>query len=509
MTWQVIEGDCLDVLPTLADGSIDAVVCDPPYGLSREPDVAEVLRHWLAGDDYQHRGGGFMGNSWDSFVPGPAVWRQALRVLKPGGYLLAFGGSRTYDLLAIALRLAGFELRDSILWLYAQGFPKSHNIAKAIDSLPWRHPGDFKLREAAAWREYGTALKPGHEPIAVARKPLDGTILANAREHGTGALHIDGCRIGTSKDIPASPSNTDSDLVYGAYGTGDGRVGSGFDANIGRWPANVALSHTPDCRIVGRRSIASDGHFPAARGPSGFGANDGSNAGGLHGHEGLDERHTRGEVVDEWDCAPGCPVALLDEQTGDRPAGGDVLTSRQSFVTGYMGGSAASPPHFGYRDSGGGSRFFYCAKASRVERNAGLHGFSEQALNWSSGDANPGSFQSAGTNRSAKNAHPTVKPIELMRWLVRLVTPPGGTVLDTHNGSGTTGCAAVLEGFNYVGIEKHDTPERPFVSVSRARIAYWSDPVKADAAIAAMLRELEAEAEPSDDAGPVQLGLGV
>lgn len=149
MSIRLIHGDCAEALREMDDASVHAVVCDPPYGLSREPDAAEVLRHWLAGDDYDHRGGGFMGKSWDSFVPGPAVWAECLRVLRPGGHLLAFAGTRTADLMGMAVRLAGFEVRDSIAWLYGQGFPKSHDVAKGIDDHlgvegTWRqedHPG--------------------------------------------------------------------------------------------------------------------------------------------------------------------------------------------------------------------------------------------------------------------------------------------------------------------------------------------------------------------------------
>ena len=302
--YELHRGDCLEVLRTMPDNSIDAIVTDPPYGLSKEPDMAEVLKHWLAGDDYVHKGKGFMGKSWDSFVPGPAVWRECLRVLKPGGHLVSFFGTRTYDMGVLAIRLAGFEVRDQLAWVYGSGFPKSQNVSKAIDKaggnplsfrrfaeayaeavakagmthtevdrrlglasagsnscywaradhrggLPPRHhweavrdllslPAvierlyDAAEREVLAverrknapsgivsagresvdiereitapateaarqWDGWGTALKPAQEPIVLARKPLTGTVATNVLDHGTGALNIDGCRVGSEK----------------------------------------------------------------------------------------------------------------------------------------------------------------------------------------------------------------------------------------------------------------------------------------------------------------------
>ncbi|MDI5633267.1 site-specific DNA-methyltransferase, partial [Salmonella enterica subsp. enterica serovar Anatum] len=175
----VINMECLiGMRMMLADNSIDAVVTDPPYGLSKQPDMNEVLRHWLNGDDYVHTGNGFMGKYWDSFVPGPSIWKEVFRVLKPGGHLLAFFGTRTYDLGTLAIRLAGFEIRDQIDWVYGSGFPKSLDVSKAM--------GDEQ------WQGWGTALKPAHEPICVARKPLVGTVSENILQFGTGGMNIDG-----------------------------------------------------------------------------------------------------------------------------------------------------------------------------------------------------------------------------------------------------------------------------------------------------------------------------
>lgn len=295
----MLHGDSREVLRTLPDCSVDAVVTDPPYGLGKPPDPRVVLAHWLAGDDVEVTGGGFMGRSWDSFVPGPPVWEECLRVLKPGGHLLAFFGTRTLDMGGLAIRLAGFEIRDSLAWLYGSGFPKSLDVGKAIDKAAGAErpvTGTHKNWGAThQWDGWGTALKPAFEPVVVARKPLVGTVAQNVLGYGVGGLNIDGCRVGDS-------------------------------GGLGRWPANVILDDDA--------------------------------------------------------------AALLDRETpGKEP-----------------------------------SRFFYTAKASKKER------------------------------RGSK--HPTVKPIELMRYLVRLVTPPGGLVLDPFAGSGTTLEAAVLEGFSCIGVER-------------------------------------------------------
>lgn len=400
-------GDCREVLAALPADSIDAIVTDPPYEL------------------------GFMGRAWDASGIAYSVdlWRECLRVLKPGGHLLAFGGTRTYHRLTCAVEDAGFEIRDEIAWLYGSGFPKSLNVSKAIDKaagaeqevvgprrrVDGKPPGHSALKlyggnpdvdladlvitapatdDAKRWQGWGTALKPAHEPIVVARKPLAGTVAANVLAHGTGALNIDGCRVesdGSHKRFGMITRRTtvsgDERIgpASGMYGAGSAYVPTNHDG--GRWPTNVIMTH----------AATPDGADACADG-----------------------------------CVPGCPVAELDTQSGNvRSAGiydrGPVNSSGPAAINidrdGYRTGM--------YADSGGASRFFpvfrYQAKAPTRERP-----------------------KADGT------AHPTVKPLELMRWLVRLVTPPSGLVLDPFVGSGTTAAAAIAEGARCFAIEQHD-----------------------------------------------------
>lgn len=451
---------------------------------------------------------------------------EAHRVLKPGGFLLAFGGTRTYHRLVCALEDAGFDIRDSIAWLYASGFPKSRNAAAAVDQhlgvqgsydgvkpghedfvertdahsaggrsdgwdRPWRDDEELVARshqryvpgsdDAATWGGWGTALKPSMEPIAVARKPLVGTIGRNLVEHGTGAINIDGCRVDYVDEVDqasATPQGRITTKGSGATGaTPDAgreleRIEYGLhDNSRGRWPSNVVLSHAPDCVQTGSVSEVVGG---GTAGSSGF-------VDGYERGSGFVGREVASSV---WECVSGCPVALLDAQAGELRSGVPG-TMRLGENSGTALGAESRPPGTpmtGYGDSGGASRFFpvfewdheldipfcYQGKASRSERNAGLDNFEVRPLLWSSGEQNPGSFQSPGTERAARNPHPTVKPVDLMRWLVRLVTPSGAVVLDPFAGSGTTGVAAAIEGVRFIGIER----EADFVEIARARIAH-------------------------------------
>jgi len=362
MKADLVHGDCLEEMKAMPDCSIDAVVTDPPYGL------------------------GFMGQQWDALPPGQEVFEECLRLLKPGGHLLAFGGSRTYHRLAVAVEDAGFEVRDQIMWLYGSGFPKSHNLGGGL----------------------GTALKPAHEPIVLARKPLAGTVAATVEAFGTGALNVDRCRVPTEEQLEGGAGGLLSSQRDGTPYPEE----NGYEPNPGgRWPANVA--HDGSAALLQ--------YFPEAGGQQGAITGDEPSckmgAANCYGH--MDSRH---------EAAPRAEV--------DRSA----------------------------------ARFFYCAKADRTDRDEGCEDLNERPLHWSSGVQNPGSFQSDNTRKDARNNHPTVKPTPLMRWLCRLVTPPGGTVLDPFMGSGSTGKAAVLEGFRFVGIEA--APE--YLQIAQARIDFAS-----------------------------------
>ena len=498
-------GDCLDVLPSLPDSSIDAVVTDPPYGLEfmgREWDGADGFRRSLNEADAsrdsvfgrtsrtspEYRTGKpsaarirppseadqssgrahnattslVARNAPEAYVAGPLfqrwceTWaRECLRVLKPGGYLLAFGGTRTYHRLACAIEDAGFEIRDSLHWIYGSGFPKSLDVSKAIDKaagatrevvgtrpqfpdgtrgararpnaspeiygdrtgLPGEIPVTAPATEnAARWSGFGTALKPAHEPIVCARKPLAGTVAANVLEWGTGALNIDGCRVegaaGNGHWIRNGEMGT-----RGIYGQG-GQAGADYGGQNpagGRWPPNILLTHSPDCQ------------------PTGLRGSGGLSTSGHAGQGGLTERKSGTEIVEAWDCTPDCPVAEMDAQSGigKSPAPYTRTSAADSGIYGAGATARQAGDQTGdYGDTGGASRFFPCfryqAKAPASERPKLPDG----------------------------TAWPTVKPLELMRWLVRLVSPPGGVVLDPFAGTGTTGQAAALEGFRCILIER-------------------------------------------------------
>ena len=391
---QVYLGNNLDVLPTLADSSVDAIVTDPPYEL------------------------GFMGKSWDNsgIAYSVELWTECLRVLKPGGHLLAFGGTRTWHRLAVAIEDAGFEIRDNIAWLYGSGFPKSHNISKAIDKTAGaerevigkskRHGGgtmqghSFQVSpkipditasatdEAKAWDGWGTALKPAHEPIVVARKPVIGTVAENVLKHGTGAINIDATRIGTETIIINTFDN-------GAKPFGNA-VGEPYTSkqSEGRWPANI--------------------------------------------------------ILDEY------TAELLDEQAPD--VGGSKGARHHKGTpditpAGHKWGLKPTTT-FGHNDTGGASRFFYVAKASKRDRNEGLDELPEvRHADRNVTDGVGGDNPRNRTNQAKQNFHPTVKPTALMQYLIRLVTPENGVVLDPFAGSGSTGKAAILENKRFIGIE--------------------------------------------------------
>jgi DNA modification methylase len=491
--YAVVCGDNIATLRTMPDACVDSVVCDPPYEIS------------------------FMSKKWDASGVAYDVerWREVLRVLKPGGHLLAFGGTRTYHRMTCAIEDAGFEIRDSIHWVYGSGFPKSLDVSKAIDSAAgaerevvgsgrWSgregepsSTDDWGLRNekprtetapateaAAEWQGWGTALKPAHEPIVVARKPLAGTVAANVQEYGTGALNIDACRVYTDwqeADRPESWKRSGNSRE-GYDGREVGVIGfksksDGIDCNpLGRWPSNFVLSHSPGCVRVGRKKVASSqfNGAPDHPNPGYQGGFNGARPACLHAPDGT-------ETVEDWRCVDGCPVKMLGEQSGELTSGTRAEGVRTGI--GYQSSAKGDGGPAIEGSTGTASRFFhqfaadpfiYEAKASRTEREAGCESLPAKDRGEITGrdsDApgckNPRSGKSA--SGAIRNTHPTVKPVALMRWCVRLVTPPGGVVLDPYAGSGSTGCGAVPHGFRFIGCELH----AEHVAIANARIAWW------------------------------------
>lgn len=357
---KVYHMDCLNGLKELEDNSIDAIVTDPPYGLSKEPNIEEVLTKWINGEPYDHKHKGFMGKDWDSFVPHPNIWKECYRTLKPGGHMLVFAGTRTQDLMTISLRLAGFEVRDVVEWLYFTGFPKSHDISKAMDKkagaereiIGTRIADDIrnnnlmkasvkgdsskhvinitapKTEQAKKYEGYGTALKPAHEPIILVRKPFKGSVADNVLEHGTGGINIDGCRIGTEEEMEK-----------------------------GRFPAN--------CITLEEHAFYSK-FFNIS--PS--------------------ELSKKASKKDRNSNYKGEEIGLEEKKTG----------------------------HGNLKKENGFERF----------------------------------------DTKNKNNHPTVKPVSLMEWLIKLITPENGIICDPFSGSGTTLVAAKKNNFNFIGFELNE-----------------------------------------------------
>lgn len=490
----IILGDCLTVLPTLAAESIDCVVTDPPYGLgTKEPTLEEILAY-LNGSDLD-TGGDFMGRDWS--IPPVAVWKECLRVLKPGGHLLSFGGTRTFDLISMGIRAAGFDCRDTVAtqfggmcleWLYGQGFPKSLNISKALEKAG--APPEIVEK----WKGWGTALKPAWEPILVFRKPLGGgLVIENIEALGLGAIHIDAVRIGTQTRTNSSAPQHERTTMTKGMVTGTETTLH----NHGRWPANVLLVHSEGCEVVGTKRVPAPviNRFDDGMKPFGDGA----------GHPYTSERAGDADGMEEvpiYVCKDGCPVKLLDAQSGVLTAGASPPKKGLGSAVVYGEANRAGVEQERVQlDGGGASRFFgqfepeapffYTAKVSKSERNRGVtskhfrKGFvvvredlSENDVTdllekWPGGLANPFAFGYGGERIQFEkkevstellgffedvvpdtNLHPTMKPLALMEWLVKLVAPKGATVLDPYCGSGTTCIAALNSDCHYIGIER-------------------------------------------------------
>jgi DNA modification methylase len=449
----------------------------------------------------------FMGKAWE--IPSVEVWKECYRVLKPGGHLLSFAGTRTWDLMGVGIRAAGFESRDSIAmargnscwaWCHGQGFPKSLNISVALDKMAGAerevigklpHPTSNVPRvtmgrpatvgsgfqespdltapttdEAKKWTGWGTALKPSWEPILVFRKPLsEKTIAANVLEHGTGGLNIGACRVGTGDNLNGGAY---SDGGRAQPMSGDEREGAslgmyepGRKANLeyqqpsGRWPPNLVLVHSPGCKRVGTKQVTC--------GPWGSGKSESKtpswkSSGETRPIDNAQFKNADGtETVEAWECVDGCPVKMLDEQSGNlssHPSYGIHEQKSEDTSVNFNGRAITRPGVNQHADSGGASRFFpqfpgqepplapffYTGKATKSETT--LDG-------------------------QVENNHPTKKPLELMKWLVKLVCPKDGVTLDPYAGSGTTLVAAVEQGSHYIGIER----DPDYHKIIKARLA--------------------------------------
>lgn len=606
-------GDCIEALRAMPDSSVDSVVTDPPYGLSdhKPTDVVACLTAWLAGEEYRPKKKGFMGRTWDSWVPGPEVWREVYRVLKPGGHVVAFAGSRTHDLMSMALRLAGFECRDTVMWVYGSGFPKSMDVSKAIDKVngetgrllrfttwmrstglsgkhineatgtfmgshyltaksqpaiptpdlwaklrplcgevpPWvdelvdriaaerevvgrsssgcgntdssihKEEGFAASRSseyditapatdaARQWAGWGTALKPAFEPALLFRKPLQGTVAENVLAHGTGALNISACRV----QPDASHANPRDSKVCTCPSPTDGQTDRIEDirnqalSGRGHDHRNDLPASAESCGLEHQLHEGSQGDcHPSVR--SGDEPVQMEVEGGQSSVQQLPGEHkSRGRCAtcggirgcqskSYNDTIPNIDVgrfpanvihdgsdevlALFPDSDGAGPSLPRVK------VTGYGGGIGSGESAYlgGERipynaGSGSAARFFYCPKASRKDRNEGCEALPQRLggmVSNTSGQHITRRDEEYKPNPQG-NHHPTVKPTDLMRYLCRLVTPPGGMVLDPFTGSGSTGKAAILEGFRFVGCELSDE----YVEIAEARIRHAIESVQA------------------------------
>ena len=454
MLSKIIQGNNVDVLKTFPDNHFDSIVTDPPYGID------------------------FLGKAWDANTGALETYQECLRVLKPGGHILAFSAARTYHHLAVTIEQAGFEIRDQIMWIYSSGFPKSQDIGKSIQrSLgvkekktiakttgytnkegvkgkeKWMSPGnttgdDYAKQqeqvvctdpEAKQWSGWGTQLKPAHEPIVLARKPLGKnlSIARNCKTHGVGALHIDATRI-VSTDLKPGVMGTTAHDNYNAEKNADQGLREGeqlpwIPSDAGRFPSNV-IGSIPDyqkyfyCPKVGR-----------AERHTGFDTTEIPQIGSTHPDD--VKKHPL------WEPYMGGSVEHLKEKIRQLQ-----IPTEQSMLDAMDG--------------------YYCDNAGNKQQLTGkniwlpqtgqiyIHGLKEEYRKW---------CESKGITLNAGNNHPTVKPIELMKYLIKLVTPAGGRVLDPFNGSGSTGCAAVELGYDYTGIEL----DPAYVAIAERRIAAW------------------------------------
>lgn len=472
MAYKIIHGDCLEELKKLPDHSVDSVVTDPPYGLSQEPDIREVLEKWLAGEDYHHRGGGFMGKTWDSFVPGPAIWREVYRVLKPGGHALVFAGTRTQDLMTTALRLAGFEIRDVVEWLYFSGFPKSLDVGKAFD----------KRKGGASFvHEFAKLIKKKRLEKGYSLAFMDKEVCGGTTNYSWFEGRPAGVRLPQLKEYYKIKELLDLDDTYdemmeeaerekigekksgiaNAFGDGEWKSGPAEVVDItapatdlakkwNGWGTALKPAHEPI--ILARKPLDGTVAENVERWGTGAINVDACRIGravedrkdyGVNGDEGSPTTNTYGQRD---------RVAYAPHESGRFPAN-CVTTEPDAFFSKYFN---VTPPEL-------------CKKASKRDRNSDWRGeeITLEPRNNMRVNA-PRSSEAEKHATTHRNNHPTVKPTDLMAWLVRLITPPGGIVLDPFAGSGSTLVAARREGFGFIGIER----EAEYVEIARARVGY-------------------------------------
>lgn len=524
--WALVDEDCRLFLPKLPENSIDAIVTDPPAGIGFMDKEWDDPRKWDAfrrarnpndagrdsvfGRVSNHAPHSYGEGDRGAFVAWLAnVMKEALRVLKPGGHALVWALPRTSHWTAWAIEDAGFEIRDVIIHHFGTGFPKSADVSKQIDKAagaerkvvgtklglpgyslaPEKHgkntynaARDGSLtnpekeceitapatEDAKHWSGWGTALKPASEHWILCRKPLsEKTVAANVLKWGTGALNIDRCRISVGVETikpfgsPCKSIGGIMNVTVEPRSEAEEAASLARTQRLGRWPANLILSHNTDCKLIGTKKVkgitGTAAGKMAGKSTDVYGKFNGSaRAGDPTGYVDADGM----ETVEDWRCTDDCPVAMLDRQSGESKSRAGKPRKSKSPGDGWgMTKTGAE-----YNDQGGASRFFYVAKASRGERDAGLE-------------------------EDTKNLHPTIKPIDLMRYLCRLITPQGGLVLDPFAGSGSTGCAALLEGFRFVGIER----EPEYCRIATARIAYWEKQKQAPAA------QVEAQGAEAED----------
>jgi len=416
-------GDALEYLRRVPDSSIDSCVADAPYGLGTPPIPQEVMFFWMRGKDYNAKGTGFMEASWDAFVPGPPIWKEVYRVLKPGAWCLVFFGTRTYDWGAMAMRFAGFEVQDCASWIFGSGFPKSLNVSKAIDahlvsgysdSHALKHANDNvrtgEGRERASthnrgisshderggrtirdepatedgkrWQGWGTAMKPAQELVAMARKPFDGTYAEHVLEHGTGALNIDASRIAASDPVNFQFGPSES-LGHGSFKMADStdakRANTLWENTQGRWPTNVLFQHLPECQLVGTKRVATGTAVKRNLPPEGASRRVGNKARTQRGDDITYADADGKEAIEEWDCAPGCPVGELDRQSGvSSSTGGTGEASKRTAGSGSVFQRPSNTGGFG--DTGGASRFFLTLPATVDQSGSSMHDEAQETL---------------------------------------------------------------------------------------------------------------------------------